>query len=142
MNTRIATISDLDGIIRVSAFLGYEQSTKEEAKSRLASLLGSDSDFIWVYEQNAEIKGWIHMFLSIRLASPTFAEIGGLVVDETCRRQGIGRELVGTAVAFSHEKHLSVRVRCNTQRDGANIFYGQLGFKNKKSQKVHELKNI
>ncbi len=139
-NIRNATIEDLDGVNHVSAFLGYAQSTAAQAKLRLQSLLHSDTNFIWVYEENGNIKGWIHVFVSIRIASPAFAEIGGLVVDETCRRQGIGRKLVDTAVNFAHEKHLSIRVRCNTQRDGANIFYKELGFKKKKSQNVHELK--
>jgi N-acetylglutamate synthase-like GNAT family acetyltransferase len=139
--TRIrgASIGDIEGISLVSSFLGYPPSSIEESRKRLEDILASESDFVWVYEDNGKIMGWLHLFLAIRLASPKFAEIGGLVVDESCRRSGIGGKLVGEAILWSRQNNLSLRVRCNFNREEANKFYRSLGFETKKTQKIHEL---
>lgn len=138
-NVRAARHEDLPGINHVSGFLGYAASSLEESRNRLEAILRSEVDELWVYEHNDEIRGWIHAFVATRLASPSFVEIGGLVVDGEYRRQGIGRDLVQAAVDWSRREQLSLRVRCNSKRDGANLFYKNLGFENSKSQIVHAL---
>ena len=136
---REASIEDTEGISLVSSSLGYPPSSIEESGKRLEDILASKSDFVWVYEGNGKIMGWLHLFLAIRLASTKFAEIGGLVVDESCRRSGIGGELVGEAIQWSRQNNFPLRVRCNFNREEANKFYRSLGFESKKTQKVHEL---
>jgi ribosomal protein S18 acetylase RimI-like enzyme len=135
---REASIRDADGISQVSSCLGYIQSSREESKKRLEAVLASDTDIVWIYEEGTKIKGWIHLFVAIRLASEKFAEIGGLVVDQSYQRSGIGRKLVETAIKWSEQNNLSLRVRCNSEREGANKFYKSLGFKVQKTQIVHE----
>jgi ribosomal protein S18 acetylase RimI-like enzyme len=135
---REASIRDADGISQVSSCLGYIQSSREESKKRLEAVLASDTDIVWIYEEGTKIKGWIHLFVAIRLASEKFAEIGGLVVDQSYQRSGIGRKLVETAIKWSEQNNLSLRVRCNSEREGANKFYNSLGFKIQKTQIVHE----
>jgi ribosomal protein S18 acetylase RimI-like enzyme len=135
---REASIRDADGISQVSSCLGYIQSSREESKKRLEAVLASDTDIVWIYEEGTKIKGWIHLFVAIRLASEKFAEIGGLVVDQSYQRSGIGRKLVETAIKWSEQNNLSLRVRCNSEREGANKFYKSLGFKIQKTQIVHE----
>lgn len=135
---REASIRDVDGISQVSSCLGYTQSSREESKKRLAEVLASDTDIVWIYEEGTKIKGWIHLFVAIRLASEKFAEIGGLVVDQSHQRSGIGRKLVETAIKWSEQNNLSLRVRCNSEREGANKFYKSMGFKVQKQQIVHE----
>lgn len=135
---REASIGDADGISQVSSCLGYTQSSTEESKKRLEEVIASDTDIVWIYEDGTKIKGWIHLFVAFRLASEKFAEIGGLVVDQPYQRSGIGRKLVETAIKWSEQKNLSLRVRCNSEREGANKFYKSLGFKFQKTQIVHE----
>ena len=136
---RDASIGDIAGINRVSSNLDYEASSRDESRKRLEDILTSDCDFVWVYLENNKIVGWLHLFMALRLASPKFAEIGGLVVDISYRRSGIGRKLVEKAMQWSKQNKLPLRVRCNSNRDEANKFYESLGFTNKKSQKVYEL---
>jgi N-acetylglutamate synthase-like GNAT family acetyltransferase len=136
---RQATIGDADQISLVSVHLGYTMSSNEIAKNRLMEIIESASDHIWVYEENKKIKGWLHLFISLRLASPEFAEIGGLVVDKACRRSGIGKKLVGQAIEFSRFNNMPLRVRCNAAREEANKFYESIGFECIKTQKVHQI---
>ena len=135
---REASIGDADGISQVSSCLGYTQSSTEESKKRLEEVLASDTDIVWIYQDGTKIKGWIHLFVALRLPSEKFAEIGGLVVDQSHQRSGIGRKLVETAIKWSEQNNLSLRVRCNSEREGAHKFYKSLGFKVQKTQIVHE----
>ena len=137
---REATIEDADQINLISAQLGYQKSTDEEAEKRLREILESTSDYIWIYHEDRKLKGWIHLFVSIRLASSGFAEIGGLVVDKSCRRSGIGRKLVEQARQWSKINNMPVRVRCNANREVANRFYQSIGFDCLKTQKIHQLR--
>ncbi len=136
---REASIGDIESINIVSSYLGYETSSRDESRKRLEDILTSKCDFVWVYLENNKIVAWLHLFIALRLASPKFAEIGGLVVDKSYRRSGIGRKLVRKAMQWSKQNKLPLRVRCNSKRDEANKFYESLGFTNKKIQKVHEL---
>jgi len=136
---REALAEDIEGINIVSAYLGYKPGSIEVARKRLEDIIASDSDYVWVYVEDNEVKGWLHLFVSIRLASSKFAEIGGLVVDESSRRNGIGRKLVEEAIQWSKVNKLTLRVRCNSHRDEANKFYESLGFINIKTQKIHEI---
>ncbi len=137
-NIREASIEDVGEINRVSAFLGYSPMSRAESKKCVQDLLDSNTDVIWVCEDNARIVGWIHVFVALRLASHPFAEIGGLVVDESCRRSGIGKRLVETAMQWAGQQKLSLRVRCNSERQEANRFYRHLGFDVQKTQIVYE----
>lgn len=134
---RVATIEDAEQINRVSAHLGYQQSSNEAAGKRLAEIMESTSDHVWVYEEEGEVKGWLHLFVALRLASPGFAEIGGLVVAPSRRRSGIGRKLVERALEWSKASNLELRVRCNASREEANRFYRSIGFESLKTQQVH-----
>lgn len=136
---REALSEDIEGINIVSAYLGYEPSSIEVARQRLEGIMVSNSDYVWVYIEGNIVKGWLHLFVSKRLASPEFAEIGGLVVDKLSRRDGIGKKLVEEAIQWSKINKLPLKVRCNSNREEANRFYESLGFKNKKIQNVHEL---
>ena len=136
---REAVIEDIQQINFVSAYLGYSPSSETTSENRLKEILNSKSNFVWVCLEENTIKGWLHLFIALRVASPKFLEIGGLVVDESSRRKGIGQELVKEAMQYSNEKKLSLRVRCNSERQVANRFYEDLGFKNNKKQNIHEI---
>ena len=139
IQVREAVAKDINEINSVSAHLGYSPSSINTAENRLNDILNSESDFLWVCTEGNTIRGWLHLFVALRLASPKFLEIGGLVVEESSRRQGIGRELVNEAIRYSKRSKLSLRVRCNSNRKSANQFYKDLGFVTNKKQNVHEI---
>jgi len=139
IHVREATVEDIKDINSVSAHLGYSPSSAVMTESQIKDILDSKSNFLWVCLDEETIKGWLHLFVALRVASPTFLEIGGLVVKESSRRQGIGNKLVNEAMLFSKKTKLSLRVRCNSERKVANQFYKDLGFKNSKNQNVHEI---
>jgi GNAT superfamily N-acetyltransferase len=56
-------------------------------------------------------------------------EIAALVVDETCRSQGIGSALVKRSEEWASSKgYKTMRVRSNIKREAAHRFYQREGF--------------
>lgn len=139
MKIREAEKSDFYEINLLSEELGYEKVTQLEAEKRLAVILKSENDKLWVYEDNNRIKGWIHAFIARRAASDSFAEIGGLVVSSDFRRKGIGKALVETSMEWAKSNKIKIRVRCNSKRSDTHVFYRSIGFDQIKSQHVFEI---
>jgi len=84
---------------------------------------------------DGRVVGWIQVHRVVFLGGAPFTEIGGLVVDETCRRMGIGRALVRAAEEWTLQHGMvDVSVRSNIIRDGAHAFYRQLGYRLVKTQ--------
>jgi len=134
-NIRSATLNDSIAINDLSFHLGYGVVDHEIAVKRLQHLLESTNDDVWVYEKD-KLLGWIHVFKAHRVASATFYEIGGLVVDPKYRGVGIGRKLVEFVAEQSKHQHMELRVRCNAMRKEAHLFYEKSGFTDAKTQKV------
>ena len=137
---REAKLTDSETINKLSIDLGYDIAPQEIADQRIGEILKSEIDNLWVYNENNQIKGWIHFFLANRVASSSFVEIGGLVVSSNCRKRGIGKQLVEHAMEWARTKNLKIRVRCNSKRNETHIFYNAIGFSNTKSQHIFEAK--
>lgn len=135
---RLARADDAKAISVVSASLGYRAREEAEAMRDLDELLLSPRERVWVVECNRRIAGWLHAFISIRVASPRFVEIGGLAVGPEYRGRGIGGQLVRQAVEWASSERLGIRVRCNAERPDTHKFYRALGFSALKSQFVFE----
>ncbi len=138
MSIRKAEESDFEIIDSLSNELGYERQTKDIVERRLKTILSSSVDNLFVYEKIGNVKGWIHFFIANRVASESFVEIGGLVVDSSARREGIGKSLVEFVKQWAKNNNYEIRVRCNTQRKETHVFYESLSFMNKKSQYVFQ----
>ncbi|NNG00406.1 MAG: GNAT family N-acetyltransferase [Desulfobacteraceae bacterium] len=80
-------------------------ATRDVAEKRINDILESKTDHLWVFKADNQIKRWIHLFGANRVASDSFAEIGGLVVRSDCRREGIGRKLVERAMQWAETNH-------------------------------------
>ena len=137
---REAKQTDSEAINKLSTDLGYDIVPQVIADQRISEILKSETDKLWIYKEENQIKGWIHIFVANRVASSSFTEIGGLVVSSNCRRKGIGKRLVAYAAKWSKVNKLKIRVRCNTKRTETHLFYKSVGFLNTKSQHVFESK--
>ncbi|ADZ92076.1 GNAT family N-acetyltransferase [Marinomonas mediterranea] len=134
---RAALESDAQGINEVSQYLGYSALSLSESLLKLQALLNSSNDWVYVAQLNDHVVGWLHLFYAHRLASESFYEIGGLVVSEDVRGQGIGRALVQYALDAHKGKF---RVRCNELRTDSHQFYEAIGFSSSKSQRVFQIR--
>jgi len=132
---RAARLSDWDQIAELSTHLGYGDLDSDHTGQLLAALLASDNDWVFVAEEGDRLRGWIHCFRALRLASAPFYEIGGLVVSPDSRQRGIGRQLVQYGM---NQLAGDWRVRCNSQREATHLFYQRLGFYCRKTQHVFE----
>jgi N-acetylglutamate synthase-like GNAT family acetyltransferase len=136
---RTATLKDAKSINSLSLHLGYESTPHDIAEERLQCLLESANDEVWVFEESSIILGWIHVFKAYRVASSSFNEIGGLVVNPKVRKKGIGRKLVEFAAKQATNQSIELRVRCNSQREETHQFYIKAGFTNSKAQYVFKM---
>jgi len=137
MTTRPANQKDNGALARLSTQLGYP-ATEREIADRVAGLYAENAHLVLVVENgNGTLVGWIHIFEARRLESDSFVEVGGLVVDNSYRGQGFGRELVSAAIEWASERGFErIRVRSRASRTESQDFYKKLGFENAKTQHV------
>jgi GNAT superfamily N-acetyltransferase len=83
------------------------------------------------------VVGWIDVGSVAHLQSGEYAEIGGLVVSETCRSQGIGAQLIGAAERWARGRGAGrVLVRSQIAREAAHRFYLRQGYEQTKTSAV------
>jgi ribosomal protein S18 acetylase RimI-like enzyme len=135
VQVRIALTTDAGRIAVLSGQLGYPCPARN-LRRRLRNLLADRNHAIWVAETDGgTVAGWIHVFVKQLLESDREAEIGGLVIDEEFRSQGVGKALVECAEKWARSRRLkSVCVRSNIVRKGAHAFYLKQGYKIIKTQ--------
>ena len=81
--------------------------------------------------------GWIDVFMSRLVEADQHAEIGGFVVDEGCRAQGVGRLLLERAEEWARaEGCVVMTLRSNVIREQAHAFYQNSGYTVVKTQKA------
>ncbi|WP_243299529.1 GNAT family N-acetyltransferase [Bacillus litorisediminis] len=133
---RRAKLEDVTEIVRLSSQLGYPVSV-EQGRSRLERLLDNPEHAVFVYETGEnKLGGWVHVFGKL-LIGLEYAEIGGLVVDQQSRRQGIGAKLMKQCEDWARDYGFSqVRLRSGGQRKEAHQFYKQIGYENIKWSQV------
>ena len=123
-----ALATDAAEIARLSTELGYPVSPHEIA-GRLAILLSSPLHFVSVAREGSCLLGWIAAEQRLSLESGEKAELTGLVVDPSARRQGIGKLLVSAAERWAAGRGLrKVTVRSNIARKESHPFYESLGY--------------
>ena len=134
---RRAVLSDAVELARLTTQLGYPTSAME-ITPRLTRLLASSTDCLLIAQtSNSKLAGWIHGFLSQLLESDYRVEIGGLLVDESLRRQGIATQLLQAIENWALERGaVELSVRCREDRLEAHSFYQRLSFRYRKAQRV------
>ena len=129
---------DAEVIAALSTQLGYP-STVASIASRLDCLLRSSDHGVFVAESRRSVLGWIHVTSAIHVESDPFAEIAGLVVDESWRSRGVGAKLMVEAEVWAQRMGFAVlRVRTRTSRRDAQRFYERHGFRPTKEQLVFD----
>lgn len=132
-----ATASDVHEILRIGRELGYEHRPGETACGRI---LRRADHCVFVARIDTGLAGWIHGVETLRVASPPFVEIVGLVVDRSSRRRGVATRLVRHVEEWaSRQRSIGrVRVRVNIRREEARAFYASLGYSTAKHQAILE----
>ncbi len=141
LRLRQASLADGPHLARLATQLGYP-STEAQMARRLTALLPRADHWIGVAEQalSGQVVGWLHATVLASLELDPYAEILGLVVDEGCRGQGIGQQLVAAASRWAHGQGMDhLWVRSNLVRQEAHHFYRRLGFADLKAQQVFGL---
>ena len=134
VSVRTARLSDAEAIARLTIQLGYEVNSATAAE-RLSRLLAQTSQRFLVAEVEGRLAGWAHAIVWEFFETGRFVVIGGLVVDRSLRRRGIGRALLDGVEAWAVEQGCSVvRLWSSVARTEAHRFYEQLGYANIKSQ--------
>lgn len=137
-SVRRASPSDATRLAELSTALGYPM-TPGEAVGRLAGVADHPDHGLFVAEVRGRVEGWIQVSLPRMFETPRQAEIAGLIVDETARGGGIGRQLLAAAEAWAREQGCgAIRVRSNVIRERAHAFYAREGFVPIKTQRVFE----
>ncbi len=132
---REACLSDAAEIVRLCAQWGYPMS-EQRGQECLEAVLPSQDDALYVAEcDNSKLAGWAHIQTRELISSQSFAEIVGIVVDESIRRKGVGKSLVEKCEAWAIAKRLpELWVKSNVIRPEAHAFYPGIGFKLAKTQ--------
>ena len=131
---RTARDNDADEIVRLTADLGYDV-TPADAAARLSRILTRVDQQFLVAEIDGRPVGWIHLGVVEYIETGAFAVINGLVVDSSCRGQGIGRLLLEWAEDWATKRGVSiVRLWSTTSRERAHRFYERLGYTKIKTQ--------
>jgi GNAT superfamily N-acetyltransferase len=140
-------LGDAERVAALTGQLGYERTAAdiEQRITELDSNRARQAAFVACVGAEiarAEIAGWIEVSIERRLQSPTFALIGGLVVSENNRGQGIGRQLCERAENWSWERGVAkIRVTSRSTRRDAHRFYVQNGYQAVKTSMVFEKKH-
>lgn len=137
LRIRSAQPEDAPALAALAGQLGYP-AAPEVVAARLQALTEDDRHAVFVaMEAEGEVVGWIHVYLCLQVIADREAEIGGLVVDEAYRSQGIGTRLVQAAEDWARAYGCQgLTVRANVVRERAHAFYRRLGFREVKAQRV------
>lgn len=138
LTVRWMTATDLPAVVELCEQLGYPCTLAEAAKR--FDRIRSEADHAMLVAElvGGRVAGWIHVHPVHTIESDSYAEIGGLVVDQNCRRQGAGRALVAEAERWAREQGFArIRVRSNIVRPEAHEFYPGIGFERLKTQHTY-----
>ncbi len=137
---RIMAPTDAAAVSQLCEQLGYQRGEHAilEWIGRLASVPEAQAAFVAC--MGDEVVGWIEVSIEHRLQYPPFALIGGLVVKDGIRGQGIGRQLCACAEAWAWQRPVdTVRVTSRSTRLEAHRFYLRDGYRQVKTSLVFEL---
>ncbi len=136
VNVRSATLADAAQLASLAAQLGYA-STPEQVAARLREIACEREHVLLVAEDSdGVLGGYIEVFPFRTIGADARIEIASLVVDESCRSQGVGRLLMEHAETWGRAHGFrEAGLRSNVIREPAHTFYENLGYRVNKTQK-------
>ena len=133
---RPAVLADASVFAALATQLGYP-STAHQVEERMAALLDDPKHLILAAVSGGRVVGWAHAYVCCLVESDQYAELGGLVVDESHRGMGVGAKLLGKVEEWARQKDCcAVSVRSNVIRQEAHRFYSARGYAKIKTQHV------
>ena len=130
---RFANQEDLPGLLPLMAQLGYP-CTPEELEGLFNSFIKPDGYGVAVACDESKIVGWIAWSKSKPfVVNKTRFHLEGIVVDASCRGQGIGKKLMFFLEEISKQSGSVIIDLCSGLRrakDGTHEFYKSLGYRN------------
>jgi GNAT superfamily N-acetyltransferase len=134
---RKARSDDVAELTSLCDELGYP-SSEAEVSHRLGLLSRESGHLVLVAVDSSDRPvGWIHVGIVYRLESDSVAEIGGMVVAESWRGNGIGAALLAEAEMWALSAGFRIlRVRSNVVRERAHQFYLRAGYARTKTAHV------
>ena len=98
-------------------------------RARIEAIQRCDTRDLIVAERDGRVRGWIEVAIVDVIATDSYAEIHGLIVDEGERSGGLGVELVRAAEEWAVARGMNrIRVRSNVVRERARRFYEREGY--------------
>jgi len=134
---RKAKIKDAPELAELAGELGYPVSAAQAANRFKSILSSTDQDIFVAVIKAGPVLGWIHVFISLRIESEPFAEIGGYVVAAARRKSGIGRQLLTAAEQWAMRRAVTrIRIRSRTGRYDSHAIFQHMGYVKSKEQLV------
>jgi GNAT superfamily N-acetyltransferase len=129
--------ADAEAAAALCAELGYPVSTVVlEQRIRTLAILPSHVVMV-ACGQDGRLIGLIDVSISHHLPSEPYGEIGGMVVSEGCRGNGVGRALLAAAEHWISERGIrKALVRSRVVRERAHRFYLREGYSHTKTSAV------
>jgi predicted N-acetyltransferase YhbS len=130
--------ADAEAVAILCGQLGYP-SNRAAVVERMQRIAADASRAVLVACVDGAVVGWVDLSLEYHLQSEPVALIGGLVVADGARGQGIGRELCRAAEEWARGAGMTrIRVRSNVTRERAHAFYLRDGYARVKTSAVFE----
>ena len=135
---RPAQQKDADQIAALCKQFDYSVEP-DKVRQTLAKVSDDSNQQAFVAVDGQSVIAWIHVFIADRIESESFAEIGGVVVDQSYRQQGMGAALFAHVAEWAKTKgYRKLRVRCADQRKAAHDFYLAQGMSKTKAQYIFD----
>ncbi len=135
ISIRQASNQDAEAIAQLNtACMGYDYPIADTAVN-LTRILESPCDKVFVAVADAKIVGYIHVNDYRLLYAPAMINVMGIAVSDSCRRCGIGRQLLAAAEAWAQERGATaIRLVSGANRTEAHSFYRNCGFDGSREQ--------
>ena len=126
---------DAEEAARLSGELGYPVEAVE--MERRIRDLDHARQVVMVACVDGRVAGWIDVGVTMHLQAGAYAEIGGLIVSDGSRSQGIGAQLVRAGEEWARQRGFErMVVRSRMTREAAHRFYLREGYEQTKTSAV------
>ncbi|PEY37099.1 GNAT family N-acetyltransferase [Bacillus cereus] len=127
---RKVTVNDIEALCSLTKELKGSDISNADMQNRLQFVEMSPFDFLYVYEEDNVIFGFLGFRIRENLEDVTrYGEISIISVDSTARRKGVGQILMDYAEQLA-KKHncIGTWLVSGTKRKEAHPFYKKLGY--------------